>query len=56
MIVEFVGSSGAGKSSLVERVLGSAPQGPALVDAWGLRDRPTRPAMGQAADGPEPGR
>ena len=41
MIVEFVGSSGAGKSSLVERVLGSAPQGPALVDAWGLvTDRP----------------
>ena len=36
MIVEFVGSSGAGKSSLVERVLGSAPQGPALVDAWDL--------------------
>ena len=42
MIVEFVGSSGAGKSSLVERVLESAPQGP-LVDAWDLvTDRPGR--------------
>jgi thymidylate kinase len=42
MIVEFVGSSGAGKSSLVERLLGSVPQGSALVDAWDLVARPGR--------------
>lgn len=43
MIVEFVGSSGAGKSSLVARVLERNSSTAGFVDAWDLvTDRPGR--------------